>query len=141
MTWGTCYNGSNNIHSNYQSLMSDSRIFTDYSTEFTIEKKLKNEMKIDNNTNYRHYLQNNGDKIITSNQLKSCNSCSYCQYLEKSEVSEKDYIFRGNLQKNGNFGYGNSDLKNVYLSREKMNLELNLPTFYIEETGEITKKK
>lgn len=141
MTWGTCYNGSNNIYSNFNSLMSDSRIFTDYSTEYTIENKLRNEMKIGNNTNYRHYLQNNSDKIISNNQLKSCNSCSYCQYKDNTELPEKDYIFRENLLKNVNFGYNNSDLKNVYLSREKMNLELNLPSFYIEDSGEIIKKK
>ena len=141
MSWGTCYNGSNNIYSNFESLMSDSRKFTDYSSEYNVENKLRNELKIHNNTEYRHYLQNNSNKIISNNQVKACNSCSYCQYTENFEVTEKDYIFRGNLQKNPNFGYNNSDLKNIYLSREKINMELNLPTFYIEESGEITKKK
>ena len=130
MSWGTCYKGSNNIHFNYPAIMTDSRLFSQYETGASFDNKLKKEHKIVSNNDYRHYLQNNADLIIKHNQLKSCNECSNCPYKPTSlKTSNSPYLFDSNITNDQPFGYENSDLKNIYLSRQELQSKLQFPRF------------
>ena len=56
MSWGTCYSGSNNIHFNFPSMMSDGRNYTNWEPEVVIDKKIEQEQNIKSNMQYRQYL-------------------------------------------------------------------------------------
>ena len=132
MSWGTCYNGSNNIHFNYPAIMTDARLFSQYESGASFDNELKKKNNIMSNSDYRHYLQKNADLIIKNNQLKACDECSNCPYVPTSlKTSNSPYLFDSNLTNNQPFGYETSDLKNIYLSKEQLQSKLKLVRFNI----------
>lgn len=121
MSWGTCYQGSNNIYLSAPPLMSDGRNFANWQPGTEIDNILKKKANITNNTQYRQYLIHNADKIVELNQLESCNNCGCCPYYNTNkQVPNSPYLYNNCLQDNKPFGYETSDLKNLYLSREKL---------------------
>ena len=141
MSWATCYSGSNNIHFNFPALMSDSRTYTNWYPEVVIDKQIKKENNLKNNSEYRKYLQNNADTIIKNNQLSSCDECSTCPYFHKNIErlpTTKPYIFDSILSQDKPYGYETSDLKNIYLTRQSLEAQMHAPQFIIpsEEKNE-----
>lgn len=139
MSWGTCYKGTNNIHFTYPPLMSDSRLFSDYRSSSLEDEKIKENSNIQTNSDYRHYLQTNADNIIKNNQLSACNEYNSC-YYNNNKISDTDlnyksntpYIFNNTLSKDQPYGYDESDLKNIYLSREELQANMYAPRFNLE---------
>ena len=126
MSWGTCVNGSNNIHFNFPSLMDDGRNFTNYESTLTLDSAIKKSSNIKSNNEYRQFLQANADKIIKNNQLDACNQCGSCVYnkpINNETLAGQPYIFNSSLSNDQPFGYESSDLKNIYLSRQQLNLQ------------------
>ena len=121
MSWGTCYSGSNNIYYSSPPLMSDGRNFANWQPGTEIDNILKKEANITNNNIYRQYLINNADKIIELNQLEACNNCACCPYYNNNKnTSNNPYLYNNCLSDIKPFGYEESDLKNLYLSREQL---------------------
>ena len=139
MSWGTCYKGSNNIHFNYPPLMDDSRIFSDYYSSVYNDKILKQNNNIENNSDYRRYLQVNTDAIIKNNQYNACGECSICPYYNNSSnltipINEKTpYVFESSLSQDQPYGYENSDLKNLYLTRTQLESQKHITKYVINE--------
>lgn len=128
MSWGTCYSGSNNIHFNFPSMMSDGRNYTNWEPEVVIDKKIKQEQNIKSNMQYRQYLQNNALNIMKNNQLNTCDECGICPYNPSTYDNLTQPFFYSNLLTNNSpFGYNNSDLKNEYLSRQTLQSRLFTP--------------
>tara|TARA_Y100000768_G_scaffold386913_1_gene376524 strand:- start:3143 stop:3559 length:417 start_codon:yes stop_codon:yes gene_type:complete len=137
MSWGTCYKGSNNIHFDFPPLMSDGRNFSNYEASNLSDKKIKENINIKNNFQYRQYLQNNADSIIKKNQENACYECSTCNYLNDTNTNidthSTPYVFNSTLSKDQPFGYQDSDLKNLYLSKQELNSVLNNPRIEINK--------
>ena len=128
----TCLNGSNNIHSNFPALMSDGRNIKTNINDTYYENILKTKLNIKNNSDYRKYLQTNADQIILNNQLVSCNQCGYNLNTKTSvNLNNNPYIFNSILSTTQPYGYENSDLKNIYLSKQQLNASKKLPQFNI----------
>ena len=127
MSWATCYSGSNNIHFNFPTMMSDGRNYTSWVPEVVIDKKIKTEQNIKSNMVYRQYLQKNALNIIKYNQLNSCDGCGICPYNPSTYDNITQPFFYSNLLTNNSpFGY-DSDLKNEYLSRQTLQSRLFTP--------------
>lgn len=138
MTWGTCYKGSNNIHFNFPPLMNDGRNYSNYEAGSTFDNKLKKKENIKTNSDYRKYLQNNADSIIKNNQLSALNECSgyyYNSNIKQNLPISKPYIFDSIISDDQPFGYETSDLKNIYLSKQKLEAEKHAPRFQIPNEG------
>jgi hypothetical protein len=119
MSWGTCYSGNNNIHFNSPPLMSDGRL---YKEEKLNDEKIINNFNITNSYDYRRLLQSNANMIIDKNQLN---------YSGNHKYENTNYVFGDYLAKDSPYGYSNSNLKNLYLSRTLMDNQLNMPRFKI----------
>lgn len=117
MTWGTCYNASNNIYFDYPPIMNDARM---YKEEKVVDDYILKELKINNNHHYRQFLQQNADTIIVKNQANYHGNKKYSN-------NNEEYILGNYYQKGSSHGYLNSDLKNLYISRLQMNNYLNMP--------------
>ena len=52
-----CNSGNNNQYLNYPPIMNDSRYITDFNSSIVNDNKIKSDNKIQNNTEYRHYLK------------------------------------------------------------------------------------
>ena len=128
MSWGTCYSGSNNIHFNFPTMMSDGRNYTSWEPEVVIDKKIEQEQNIKSNMQYRQYLQNNAVNIMKNNQLNTCDDCGICPYNPSTYNNLTQPFFYSNLLTNNSpFGYNNSDLKNEYLTRQTLQSRLFTP--------------
>ena len=127
MNTGTCYSGSNNIFTSAPPLMSDGRNYASWVPGSELNELIKKKAGITNNSDYRLFLTKNADKIIELNQLESCNNCGCCPYLESklnNNNNNNPYLYNTDCYvKNNNcqpIGYENSDLKDLYLSREQL---------------------
>jgi len=123
MSWGTCYSGSNNIHFDFPPIMNDGRNFSGFIPEATINNKLIKKNNITTNAQYRQFLTYNANSIISNNQLESCDQCgsNIKQFNSAPTSSRGPFVFNSPFDNSMPFGYEESDLKNVYLSRQQLN--------------------
>lgn len=136
MSWGTCYSGSNNIHFDFPPIMMDGRNFANWQPGAVINEKIREEAHIKTNSDYRHYLINNADKIIKYNQLQACDQCCSCPAVYGAEIprtSTNPYLYKSCNDISSPFGYETSDLKNDYLSRQQLESRLNIPLMTQEQ--------
>ena len=134
MSWGTCYNGSNNIHFDFPPIMMDGRNFAKWQPGAVINKKIRDENNIKTNWQYRDFLTKNADSIIRSNQLEACNNCCYCPSIKSGEsISNTPFLYKSCVEETQPHGYENSDLKNLYLSSYELQCRMVAPILTQEE--------
>ena len=121
MSWATAYSGSNNIHFEQPAIMSDSRLFTYYNSSCSANESLKNNKGIKSNYDYRQYLIKHGNSIIEQNKNKHVNSIAYVQPVNVSSANRNEkYLYKKTQDTSQPYGYENSDLKNMYLTRHQL---------------------
>ena len=122
MSWATCYltEGCNNIHFNQPPKVADGRFYTSYISSEAMNEQLKSLEGVRSNWSYREYLQKNAVKIMEYNNLEC-----YCKLgiNPGSTVTKSKPI---------PYGYCNpeSDLRNKYLTRNQLNLQMTSPNVY-----------
>lgn len=134
MSWGTCYNGSNNIHFDYPALMSDGRIYTDWNPSCKKNKELIKQNNIQTNFEYRKYLTNNAKSIMNNNTKEACDQCGVCYYGHPYSTNSNRYLYKSINNTHQPYGYENSDLKNIYLSRQQLQSRLTAPIMSQQES-------
>jgi hypothetical protein len=130
MSWAQCNSGSNNIHFNYPPLMSDGRNFSSWRPGSEINEQIKKDNNITSSFDYRKFMVENADKIITQNQVNSCDSCGYCPLdgsCENQSTPSSPFLYTSCLETSQPYGYNNSDLKTMYLSRQQLQSRLVAP--------------
>ena len=125
MSWATCYSGSNNIHFNVAPMMSDGRMFTMFNPSCNANTKLRNNLNITNNYDYRQWLMKNGDTIREKNFQLAKNENSKCIEAARNVKTNDKYLFQGCADNSKPFGYESSDLKNLYLTRNQLKARTN----------------
>ena len=130
MSWGTCYSGSNNIHFDFPPIMDDGRTYAGYIPEAVINNKIIKENNISTNAQYRNFLVTNTNTIITNNQIEACDQCGFCVNQLKGNIKQNNppFLYSSPFDKSVPFGYEESDLKNVYLTREQLQSRKVAPT-------------
>ena len=103
-------------------ILNDPRNLTTYKTQSEIDRDLIAKSNITNNYEYRMFLTKNASNIINVNNMNICNNTSNCS---ADVINDKSpYIFK-KLDNNIIPNIDNiSDLKSIYLSREKLNSRL-----------------
>ena len=133
MSWATSYKASNNIHFNFPPLMNDSRNYSHYQPGTDLDKKIKEEENIKTNSDYRKYLQQNSEEIIKQNNFNALQNISANVSKNNNYEFTQPYIFDSILSNDQPFGYENSDLKNIYLSRQVLESKMHAPRFNLSE--------
>lgn len=129
--WETCYSSSNNIDFNFPSLMSDGRLWSQWSPDAVVNERIQRKEGIHSNWQYRQYLQKNGLQIMNYNNEEACYTLGLDPHVNtgKTPSNNVPYTFKGTFDSSTpGFGYCNSDLKNPYLSREQLNSRLIAPS-------------
>tara|TARA_B100000686_G_C16656495_1_gene898495 strand:+ start:281 stop:739 length:459 start_codon:yes stop_codon:yes gene_type:complete len=141
MSWGSCLSGSNNIHFDFPPLMSDGRNFSSWTPACSLNEKIQEQAHIKSNWNYRQYLIKNADQLMISNRLSACNNCCSCwnQYNTPPVKHVNKFIYESCLDKRKPYGYEESDLKSVYLSRNELNSQLIAPILTQEQYLKLNK--
>jgi hypothetical protein len=135
MSWGTCYSYVNSkinkdIKNLYPNIIQNGGLITN-NTSFVNDKINEN---MESNNDYRHYLMNNANTIMNKNRQEAFNQVGICKYGSPSEIkSNGKYLYKSNQDLTEPFGYENSDLKTLYLSREALHSRLSAPLMSQQE--------
>ena len=128
MSWGTCYSGSNNIHFDYPPLMSDGRQYTNWNSACSDNERVINNNNIKTNYQYRQYLIKNGQSVMAQNQKRACDECGFCQFTQQyTPQPVGKHLYKSCSDMSQPYGYENSDLKKMYVSRQALQSRLHGP--------------
>jgi hypothetical protein len=127
MSWGTCYNASNNIHNDFPALMSSGNLYTNYNSACKTNNQIKEKTGMKSNYQYRQWLINNAESVMKSNSIAACGECCGCMENFTPRPDSQKYLYKGCGDNTKPFGYESSDLKNLYLSREQLQGRLAAP--------------
>ena len=129
MSWATCYSsgGSNNIDITSPAKMDDGRFFTNYNLYYESEPSYRSSINAVSNHDYRNYLTKNAKTIMKQNREISCDHCCHCENKPESILNPMKYLYKSCSDHTTPYGYESSDLKNMYLSREKLDSQMYGP--------------
>jgi len=131
---------SNNVYPEFPPLMSDGRnLIASYQPEAILNNTLKQQSGITSNWEYRKYLIENSDEILRNNFREACNDVGYFERFLPDERGNTDpiaatpYSYSSYLDNTQPVGYSNSDLKDLYISREQLNVRKFSPSVTQEQ--------
>ena len=132
---------TNNKYPEFPPLMSDGRSITaTWQPESSINEDLKEKNNIKSNWEYRKFLTDNAKQIMEYNFTESSSDIGY--YVRpidipsiksntiSSGVTTTPYLFSSIQDTTRPPGYQNSDLKQLYLSREQLEARKVAPTLF-----------
>jgi len=132
---------TNNIYNEFPPLMMDGRtIISSYNPNAIITEKMIKDENIESNWQYRRYMTHNADRIRRFNYLESLNDMGYTQtpasVLYGAPVSSP-YLYKTPADKAAAPGdiFPESDLKNLYLTREELNSRKVAPVITAEQAA------
>ena len=125
--------GTNNRYFDFPPLMNDSRsVFSSWNTESAWNEDIRQRQHITSNWQYRRYLVDNAVPIMESQYLATMNDTgSFLTNKYKTEqmntnsvaggdVTSIPFFYTSYVSKEKPTGYQQSDLKDIYLSREQL---------------------
>lgn len=130
MSWGTCYNSSNNIHFNFPPIMSDGRNFSSWQPDAVVNNRIRKQEHIKSSWEYRQYLTKNASEIMKYNNLEACADLGLPSHTMTNTTPSSNipHLYKSNYDTNSpGYGYNNSDLKSPYLSREQLQSRMIAP--------------
>jgi hypothetical protein len=131
---------SNNIYAGFPPIMSDGRsIVASNQPESIRNRELLESSGIKSNWQYRKYLTENSQEIAEQNFKEACNDVGYTQRFTPNErenqtkISNVPFVYPSYLDGSQPVGYSNSNLKDLYLTREQLNARREAPSITQEE--------
>ena len=125
MEWS--HKSNNNYYSNFLSVMEDSTMFTNWNTACKTNDKLKESVGITDNFNYRQWLIKNGREFTKKNKMNAYTKANVTNDFSNLFKKSDKYIFKSNNDNRTPEGYETSNLKEIYLSKQKLNEKLVAP--------------
>ena len=128
---------SNNKYPTFPPLMKDGRsVISSWNPESHINNKIIIDNNITSNWEYRNYLINNAISIMKSNFNETANDTGYSIVDYKYQQTQNNPFIYGSINENIKpKGYEDSDLKEIYLSREQLYSRKCVPTFTVIDSN------
>lgn len=125
---------SNNKYPNFPPLTNDGRnIITTHQPDPVYRKKTMEENNIHSNWEYRQYLTKNATNIMEHNFREFSNDIGYVKRYADAPPTNSLHHYSSLEDETKVFGTNNSDLKNIYLSREQLESRRIVPTLTQEQ--------
>ena len=132
--------GANDVYPGFPPLMSDGRtVVASHQPEATLNSNLIAQNGITSNWQYRKFLTDNSQQIAKQNFREACTDAGYFERFKSGQMGNADPIqsapfkYDSYLQNTKPEGYSNSDLKDMYLSREDLNARKFSPSVTQEQ--------
>jgi len=111
--------------------MHDGRNYASWQSGAAINENLRKKTGIKQNWEYRKYLVDNADSIIRQNQENACDQCSNCKLDVDNSIKypQAPYVYNTQNESSQPYGYENSDLKNLYLSKQSLQSRQVIPVY------------
>jgi len=125
--------GTNNAYPKFPPLMADGRaVISSWQPESVVNDKLIKSNDIKTNWEYRKYLAQHSTQVIEYNFRETCNDTGY--FIPPLSVgstaasfNNTPYAYKTYNETSKPNGYEDSDLKQLYLSREQLNAKRVAP--------------
>jgi hypothetical protein len=126
---------TNNVYPGFPPIMMDGRTITaSDQPEAVLNSFLISELGVQSNWQYRQYLTNNAEDIMKYNYTKSANDNGYFKrYADTPKEYNVPFIYPSFVSETQPNGYQQSDLKQMYLTREQLNARKVAPVITQEE--------
>ena len=134
---------SNNKYPEFPPLMSDGRAISgSWQPESTENANLIESNNIKSNWEYRRYLTKNSKDILEYNFRESCNDVGYfkrpidlpsIQSNVVNGMNSSPFLYDSIIDKSKPTGYEDSDLKQIYLTREQLDARKIAPVIHEEK--------
>tara|TARA_B100001027_G_C16233437_1_gene315807 strand:- start:100 stop:414 length:315 start_codon:yes stop_codon:yes gene_type:complete len=98
-----------------------------------INSSIRKENNITTNWDYRQYLINNADKIITHNRLNSCINSGIINDPTYGIVGNPPHLFDSTLSTERPFGYQTSDLKETFIFKRHTEIMKTAPKITVKK--------
>jgi hypothetical protein len=122
---------TNNKFLDYPPLMSDGRSITAaYQPSAVLNNALIEDNGIKSNYEYRKYLTDNAPELMKQNAKDSFNDIGYIRRYTDLSHNSMPYYYKSYLDTAKPAGYQNSDLKELYFSREQLDARRVAPSMY-----------
>lgn len=127
--------GANPVYPGFPPIMMDGRaIVASDQPEAILNNALIKELGIQSNWQYRQYLTKNAKDIMRYNYTESSNDVGYFKRYEDSPNQYSvPFVYPSFVSQETPNGYQQSDLKQMYLSREQLNARKVAPVITQEE--------
>ena len=127
---------THNIYKDYPPMMQDGRVIVaSWQPEAVVNNNLVQMAGVTSNWQYRQYLTNNATSIIKQNLAETMNDVGYIErYAEAPNTPyTSPYTYKSYLDKTNVPGYEESNLKDLYFSREELNARKVAPAITQEQ--------
>ena len=131
---------TNPVYPEFPPFMNDSRsLIASYQPESILNSNLIKQNGIQSIWQYRKFLTENSTKIAQQNFREACNDVGYFERFLPGETGNNDPItnapfkYSSYLDNAKPVGYVNSDLKDMYLSREQLDARRFSPSITQEQ--------
>jgi hypothetical protein len=114
---------THNLYKDFPPIMKDGRVIVaSWQPEAVTNNNLINLVGVTSNWKYRQYLTDNAVDIIKQNQAETMNDIGYVARYAKApeEKYTRPHKYTSYLDNNTVFGYENSNLKQMYFTREEL---------------------
>ena len=127
---------THNLYKDYPPMMSDGRVISaSFQPEAIVNNNLVKLFGVTSNWQYRQYLTNNADGIIKQNLAETMNDIGYiARYAQAPETPYRPpYTYNSYLDRTNVPGFEQSDLKELYFSKEELNARKVAPAITQEQ--------
>jgi hypothetical protein len=124
--WAKNYSSSHNVYFDFPPLMTDGRNFSGWQPGNAVNESIRRSENIKSNWDYRRYLTTNADQIMSINGSFEVNSY-------EQEQRNVPFMYSSVMDTREPFGYVQSDLKDVYLSRDALQARMVAPEITQEQ--------
>ena len=128
---------SNNRYDGFPPLMNDGRsVIANGRSEPLTHNALLKDKKMTNNAQYRSYMINNARQIMETDFRNSSNDTGYPEGMRFADYLLSSTVGNNTKQKHAQYVatdvklvYKSSDLKDIYMSREQLDMRRDYPAF------------
>jgi hypothetical protein len=127
---------THNLYRDIPPMMNDGRVLVaSWQPEAVVNNNLLQSTGITSNWQYRQYLTSNANKIMAQNVAETMNDIGYyARYAQSPSAPYRPpYTYKSYLDNTEVFGYENSDLKELYISKEELNARKFSPAITQDE--------
>jgi len=134
---------ANNQYGDFPPLMSDGRSsIASWQPEAIRNNELLQANNIKTNNEYRQYLTRNANQIRNIDFMQSLNDVGfYKRYADAPKPDGSPYVYKSYMDNSNHTGYSNSDLKDLYISREQLSARKISPVITQEELLKANKQR
>lgn len=127
---------THNLYRDHPPMMDDGRVITaSWQPEAVTNNNLVKLVGVTSNWQYRQYLTQNGNAIMKQDLAETMNDIGYVSRYAKAPEAPytPPYTYKSYLDNTVGRGYENSDLKQLYLSKEELNARKVAPAITQEQ--------